>query len=342
MDKLDQLITKFKEVKEELEKARVATAPPSIIADDQMRAKALGKPTNPNAPVAKEEEKDEDDMEKGFKSPEMRAHALSDASRAAKPTVSQGHRPAARAQKDMDWLLGQGMHAVTGGQKPPGFTSGSAHDTITVKPTKLTGLDKDEGTPTGIRKKPVTVSPAVGAMPKLKEGFLAHPGAHQNKPAASATPPTQAARPPQVGVQTQVPLGGNPVPPTGVSTFHGHTGTGRAVMGSPEPTISHQAPQATPPKKDLHADLSSRVRAMQGKDGHNKLHGLVRKDEEGPKFEKTVNMSTNPAANDMTKGCNEKIALNKGGQWNLTKAEDEKGRCTNCGSKACVGDCKTK
>jgi hypothetical protein len=82
---------------------------------------------------------------------------------------------------------------------------------------------------------------------------------------------------------------------------------------------------------------------MQGKDGHNNLHGLVRKDEDGPKFEKTVNMSTNPAANDMTKGCNEKLALNKGGQWNLAaKAEDEKGRCTNCGSKACVGDCKTK
>ena len=42
MEKLDQLITKFKEVKEELEKAKIAPAAPSIVADDQARAKALG------------------------------------------------------------------------------------------------------------------------------------------------------------------------------------------------------------------------------------------------------------------------------------------------------------
>ncbi len=58
------------------------------------------------------------------------------------------------------------------------------------------------------------------------------------------------------------------------------------------------------------------------------------------KFTKTINTSGAPDAN---MAMSEKLSLNKGGQWSLGKAEelhDEKGRCLNCGNKACDGkDC---
>lgn len=41
------------------------------------------------------------------------------------------------------------------------------------------------------------------------------------------------------------------------------------------------------------------------------------------------------------KSVDDEVSLNKGGQWSLDKAEDEKGRCTNCFSRSCDGeDCK--
>lgn len=97
-------------------------------------------------------------------------------------------------------------------------------------------------------------------------------------------------------------------------------------------------------------------------------------------FGKTVNGSMGPDTNmsSMQMSTDEKLSLNKGGQWSLEKdgmsdaikalksstkvtgamntmraanpgmpkpapimkGEDEKGRCDSCGSKACVGDCK--
>lgn len=303
MDKLDQLITKFKEAKEELEKAGVAPAPSSIIADDQMRAKALGEPTNPNAPVAKEEEKD--DMEKGL---------ISDM--AAKMKGGGNTQLTKPSEPGRANFYTEAMH----GAYQPKAAAPAAPVKSTTSTTKLTGLDrvkaaanqpikKDEG---GEVKPKPSVSALTTTMPKLKEGFRAHPGAFSRPTAAAPT------------VSHHLPTGtGNAVrgtaeptqnvrPPTASGTTQG------AIRGTSEET----KPSVSAPKKDLHADLSSRVRAMQGKDGHNKLHGLVRKEEEGPKFEKTVNMSTNPAANDMTKGCNEKLALNKGGQWDIKKDEN--------------------
>jgi len=60
-------------------------------------------------------------------------------------------------------------------------------------------------------------------------------------------------------------------------------------------------------------------------------------------FTKTINTSSAPT--NMAMSAQEKLSLNKSGQWSLGKAEDlhdEKGRCVSCGSKACDGaDCKT-
>lgn len=299
MDKLDQLITKFKEAKEELEKA------------------------HDTAPVAKEEEKGED-LEKGILSgmaAKMRGGGNTQLTKPSEPGRANFY-----------------TEAIHGAYQPKTAVPATPVKS-TTSTTKLTGLDRvkaEAGKPIakdeGEKAKPKpSVSALTTTMPKLKEGFRAHPGAFSRPSAA----PTVSHHPP-TGTGNAVRGTAEPTqnvrPPTASGT------TQNAVRGSGEET----KPSVVAPKKDLHADLSSRVRAMQGKDGHNKLHGLVRKDEEGPKFEKTVNMSTNPATNDMTKGCSEKLALNKGGQWSLDKAEDEKGRCTNCGSKACVGDCKTK
>jgi len=310
MDKLDQLITKFKEAKEELEKAKIAPAAPSIIADDQARAKALGAPTNPNAPVAKEEEKDEE-VEKSMLSGKTMASQMKGGG------STQLTSPGDTSRSN---FYTEAMH---GAYQPKAAASPAPTAKVVTKPTKLTGLDrikaaasqpitKDEGSLSGIRKKPVTISPAVGEMPKLKEGFRAHPGAFA-RPASPDLHPTS---------------------------------TGAAVRGTAEPTRNLRMPTAS---GTTQAAVRGNSDITQGSHATGSSHGaipvraptsLIRKEEVGPKFEKTINESTAP---DVNKSCNEKLSLNKGGQWNLAvKSEDEKGRCTNCGSKACVGDCKTK
>ncbi len=102
MENLDLLIEKFKEAKEVLQKS-------------------------------------EETLEKKIVSPDAKAHALSDASRAAaKPAPAKVVQPSgvadrgpARAQKDMDWLHGTGTHGVTAGAKPPGFVPGGATRHVT-------------------------------------------------------------------------------------------------------------------------------------------------------------------------------------------------------------------
>lgn len=292
MDKLDQLITKFKEAKEELEKARIASAAPSIIADDQARAKALGAPTNPNAPVAKEEEKDE----------EVEKSMLSGKTMAAQMKGGGSTQLTSPGDTGRSNFYTEAMH---GAYQPKAAASPAPTAKVVTKPTKLTGLDrvkaaasqpitKDEGTLSGIRKKPVTVSPAVGEMPKLKEGFRAHPGAF-SRPAPDLHP----------------------------------TSTGAAVRGTAEPTRNLRMPTASgTTQAAVRGSSDVTQNAHTTGPSHGKIAvrapvSLIRKEEDGPKFEKTVNMSTNPSANDMTKGCGEKLSLNKGGQWNLAaKSED--------------------
>ncbi len=288
MDKLDQLITKFKEVKEELEKAKIAPAAPSIVADDQARAKALGAPTNPNAPVAKEED---EDVEKSMLSSKSMAGQM----QGGGSTKLSSPNDVSRANFYTE--------AIHGAYQPKAAAPAAPTAKVVTKPTKLTGLDrikaaasqpitKDEGTLSGIRKKPVTISPAVGEMPKLKEGFRAHPGAFA-RPASPDLHPTS---------------------------------TGAAVRGTAEPTRNLRMPTAS---GTTQAAVRGNSDVTQSAHTTGPSHGvipvraptsLIRKEEVGPKFEKTINESTAP---DVNKSCNEKLSLNKGGQWNLAaKSED--------------------
>lgn len=287
MDKLDQLITKFKEAKEELEKARIASAAPSIIADDQARAKALGAPTNPNAPVAKEEEKDE----------EVEKSMLSGKTMAAQMKGGGSTQLTSPGDTGRSNFYTEAMH---GAYQPKAAASPVPTAKVVTKPTKLTGLDrvkaaasqpitKDEG-----ETKPAPkISKLTTAMPKLKEGFRAHPGAYTR-----------------------------PQPPGPTSVLH-PTGTGAAVRGTAEPTHNIRSPSSvTQPaiRGSAETTQAAKPAATHGAIPVRAPTSLIRKEEVGPKFEKTINSSTDPDAN-VVKGCGEKLSLNKGGQWDIKKDE---------------------
>ena len=145
MDNLDLLIQKFKEAKDELQKTdgaenldkalgiKVTTptfkAPKTttLVEEDQKRAKEMAINKGEN-------------LEKAPPLPrDARLHALADASRAGAQAVAPkvavaprgvADRGPARAQQDLNWLTGSGIHAVTGGPAPAGFTPGSSHAAV--------------------------------------------------------------------------------------------------------------------------------------------------------------------------------------------------------------------
>ena len=188
--------------------------------------------------------------------------------------------------------------AMHGAYQPKAVAPAAPAAKVVTKPTKLTGLDrikaaasqpitKDEG-----ETKPAPkISKLTTAMPKLKEGFLAHPGAY--------------TRP-------------QPLGPT--STLH-PTGTGAAVRGTAEPTHNIRSPNAvTQPAIRGTAEVTQPAKSAPGAHGAIPVRApksLIRKDEVGPKFEKTINSSTDPEVNNVAKGCSEKLSLNKNGQWDI-------------------------
>lgn len=306
MDKLDQLIAKFKEVKEELAK----NAP----LHDTVEGFMHGKPADANGPAV----------------PGLKSYPKGSAERGQFITQHMSHpsfigalnsHPQGKQLHGM--LMGHLDSKANAGPKGPMKTSvggASVTSPATPKPIMKAEDDLEEFGKAYISpyfkhgpSKPKATAPTIVAEDKTRAAALGAPSNPEApKPVVKDEDDVEKA----LGSKSMTGrmLGGGAT----ALTHPDHMGRANmlhdAAGGAYQPAAP-AAPAAAPAKKLTGLD---RIRAESQKP-------LLRSETEDKKwkaaeFGKTINSSYAPQTNGMAMSCDEKVTLNKGGQWNLDKA----------------------